>query len=50
MIMIINNNIFGISLVGKGFRWRSYGLVNENGEKFMWKEFSLVYIKVVSFN
>lgn len=50
MIMIINNNIFGISLVGKGFCWRSYGLVNENGEKFMWKEFLLVYIKVVSFN
>lgn len=43
--MITNNNTFGISPVGKGSRRRSYGLVNENGEKSMWKEFSLAHIK-----
>lgn len=46
MTMITNNNTFGISPVGKGSRRRSYGLVNENGEKSMWKEFSLAHIKV----
>lgn len=50
MTMITNNNTFGISPVGKGSRRRSYGLVNENGEKSMWKEFSLAHIKVASFN
>ncbi|XP_061197262.1 adenylate cyclase type 2-like [Saccostrea echinata] len=44
--MMTNNNTLGISPVGKkSSRRRSYGLVREEGDRSMWKEFSLSHIK-----